>query len=196
MPVCVNVSPPYLSEGAVLAPVDSSAGALGPGAARLRVAEMGDVVVGSKLFVGSGFAAHQEIVTVNALTADASAAGYVFYSVTLARAHTWDESVYRAWSGSVCAPPCEDAHGAFPACLPPCPAWTPCHAVHASPGAIQQPQVPFTPSATGYTPGHAPPPAPPLPPSPTPPPVLPTPYTPAPPVYRAGPPTPYPSPGH
>jgi len=193
-PVCVDVTAPYLSDGAPLA-ASGATGAIGPGASRLRAKAIAGIVVGSKVLVGAGVGAKSEIVSVAEVTPDAAASGYAFYSVTLARAHAWDEAVYRAWVGHLCAPRCEDAAGAFPACIPRCPAWTPCRGPGPSNPATNAPLAPFAPSTTpyGYTPppGHSPPPLPttPTPPPSTPPP--PNPYTPGP-VYPPGASNPYP----
>ena len=218
--VCVNVAAPFLSDGTPLA-AGSATGALGPGAVQLRASAIRGVDVGAKVLVGSGFVAHQEIASVTAVASDPQAPGYVFYSVTLVRVHAWNESVYRAWVGSVCAPPCEDGHGAFPACLPRCPAWTPCRGAAPSSPTTHAPLPAFAPPPTryGYAPGApapAPPPLPPAPTLPSPSPPTPTPYAPgtgyppgspmpfppstSPPYGPGGPPTPpppsLPSPSH
>jgi hypothetical protein len=143
--VCAQVSKPYVSGGAALAPAPGfGPGTLGGpqgGTVQLRVTNLG-IAVGQQVLVGPLNVASPEIVKVLAAAPAGPGAGYMLYTVTLTRQHTWSETVYRAWSGSVCLPACAVGTNGFPACLPACPSYSPC----AVPG-LPPPPAPVAPGA-------------------------------------------------
>jgi hypothetical protein len=151
--VCTTLSTPYISGGAPLtlgptglpAPVPSALGSSPVSAALpyVRVRNLG-VGVGQQLLLGAINVPQPDIVTVVAVNLIPQS-GYAVYTITAPlRPHAWIETVYRAWSGSVCLPACAAGTNSFPACLPTCPSYSPCTAA-----AIPPPPPPGAPGAPG-----------------------------------------------